>query len=209
MNMQRIGLLALLSVAATVMLASTAHASFFTAESYPTTVTGQPEGTDNYFELGGIKAECQIASFHGALTGASSTLTITPHYTECPSGSFILTLDLNGCDYLLHAGEGEPGDDSYDAALEITCPEGQEMQVTVFGDPCSFHIPPQTISEGIQITNLTGSSPSDITLDIQVAMKGTGTGTFLCPSSVKNSKSVVYISKVTLQGEQVGILAST
>jgi len=71
--MRRLRVLGSLLTAALALAAvgaSGAHASFFTAEAYPATVTGEREPGQVALEVNGISAECGVATLHGTLSEA-------------------------------------------------------------------------------------------------------------------------------------------
>jgi hypothetical protein len=91
---------------------------------------------------------------HTFIPNDVSTITITPHYKQpCKSGVGPSTVDLNGCDYVIHIGPTTATADQYSATYDIVCPEGKDITVTNWfssaehtenKEACVIHIAPQT-----------------------------------------------------------------
>lgn len=150
-------------VAATV---SAAQAGTFTAGKYPATVVGT-NAVPHIFttEIGAM--EC-APSFHGKLEAASETLTLTPAYgSVCEVGGKEVHVDVNGCDYLLHAGE-TGGMNEVGGTMDILCPPGQAIDFEVTSMPVC-HL---TVGEQLGLSALTFTSKpgfGDILLHFELA----------------------------------------
>lgn len=155
--------LALLAVA--VGGVGAAQAGTFTAGQYPATVVGTnvvPHTITT--NLGAM--EC-VPIFHGVLGAASEDLTLTPGYGPCTLGAKEVHVDLNGCDYLLHAGETS-GEHSVEGTMDIVCPAGQAIDFEVTSMPvCHLTVPPQTGLSALTYTNWTGAG--DVKLDFEIS----------------------------------------
>lgn len=218
-NLRKLGLVLMAVMALGAVVASAAQAeSQFTATEYPATITGHQEGEVNRLVVGGITVECEVATFHGTLAGASSSLTVTPDYTGCETSlGTEATIDTAGCDYLFHAGAAVEGSnhDSYEGSVDVSCETGKEIRVTA--GFCNVDVAAQSINSGITYTNLTNAEPTeDVTVDVNSTVAVKGTNVFLCPSSVTSATTGTYESKVTIQGwtdpteeKQIGVLVST
>jgi hypothetical protein len=164
--------LALLAVFVTAAVTATAaQGGTFTAGQYPATVTGTNQVPHKLVtELGVI--ECAPV-FHGKLEAASETLTWEPGYGPCELGAKEVDVDLNGCDYLLHAGE-TLGAGKVGGTMDILCPEGAAIDFEVTSMPvCHLIIGEQLGLSALTFTNLGGDvnvhfglTELDYTLDL-------------------------------------------
>ena len=154
--------LALLAVAAGGV--SSAQAGTFTAGQYPATVVGTnvvPHTITT--NLGAM--EC-VPVFHGVLAAASEELTLSPGYGPCSLGAKEVDVHLNGCDYLLHAGNTS-GEHSVAGTMDIVCPAGKMIDFEVTSLPvCHLTVPPQTGLSAVTYTNWTGAG--DVKLDFEI-----------------------------------------
>jgi len=79
------------ALAMSVVAAGTAGAegqASFTADAFPAVVTGHEEGPtgSNYFQVTGPAGpviHCEDVTYEGTLNEKSTSLTVTPHYTNC------------------------------------------------------------------------------------------------------------------------------
>ncbi|HET9196790.1 MAG TPA: hypothetical protein VFN92_00870 [Solirubrobacterales bacterium] len=155
---------ALALVAVGAFSATGAQAGTFTAGQYPATIVG----TNNVphtitTNLGAI--EC-APFFHGKLEAASEQLTLEPSYGTCSLGAKEVHTDMNGCDFLLHAGETMAGD-KVGGTMDIVCPEGSSIDFEVTSVPvCHLTVPGQTGLSALTFTNRT--PPSDVDLDFNL-----------------------------------------
>jgi hypothetical protein len=144
-------------------MSTAAQAGTFTAGKYPATVTGTNQVPHTLVtELGAI--EC-APFFHGKLEAASETLTWEPGYGPCELGAKEVHVDVNGCDFLLHAGEtlgaGEVG-----GTMDILCPEGAAIDFEVTAMPvCHLTVGEQMELEALTFTNMGG----DVNLHFELA----------------------------------------
>jgi hypothetical protein len=161
------------------MVASAASASQYTASSYPATGTGSNTAGKETFTTPGGTVQCD-SHFVGTLAAASSTLTVTPTYTNCVAFGFLnATVDFMGCDYLFHAGAAQGGG-VYNNSADIVCEAG-EGPVTIKAGTCVVDVPAQT-----GLTNVKTTNQGDGTIKVQpdvtekVTMNVTTDG-FGCP----------------------------
>lgn len=191
-----LGLIAMLAVS--VISVSAASADAFTTESYPATITGGDDpgvaGTSEFASTGGV-AKCPSATYHATLSGASTTLTVTPNLNgasdNCTvAGSIPAVVDLNGCDFLVHIGSGA----STSVTADLLCPAGKEVTMTSnqntagsLTTKCTTHLPPQTLS-GITYDNLGAGTTREIRATMNVSgityTETAGTGLGACATSV-------------------------
>ncbi len=179
-NLKILGLAFVAVLAMSAMVASAAQASKFTAAEYPATITGEQEGgsTANRLTVGGAFVTCAQGNYHGTLSEASSTLSVSLDYTECETSfGTSATVDNNGCGYTFHSGAG--AEDTWAGTADLVCPAGQELTVTL--GLCTVHVAPQANLGGITFTNKTEASPKDVTVEAETPVVVNVTNVFLCP----------------------------
>jgi hypothetical protein len=154
-NLKVLGLALVAVLAMSAMVASAASASSYTGSAYPTTGTGSNTSGKETFTTPGGTVQCD-SHFEGTLAAASSTLTVTPKYTNCVAFGFLnATVDFMGCDYLFHAGAAQGGG-VYNNSVDIVCEAG-EGPVTITAGTCKVDVPAQTGLTNVKTTN-SGSS---------------------------------------------------
>lgn len=186
MNRKLIPLL-LIAVALVAAFASAAQASTFTAEKYPATIEGTQVGQHVFSIENGLTVKCEKATFHGTLSAASTTITMSPTYTVCTAFGFLnATVNFNGCKYLFHAGE-EVAADKHAGSVDIVCPAGGFIAISA--STCETQIPPQT---GLNTNNIeNNTSPMDATATgslTGITYTKTKDG-FLCPFAGTGTKT--------------------
>jgi hypothetical protein len=104
----------------------------FTASEYPATVTGSnTKGSE--------------------VITATSTLTLTPTYTNCESFGFLSsTVNFEGCSYVLHATE-KVSEGVYRHHFDISCPAGKSIKIT--SGTCKMEIKAQNSVTTVKTTN--------------------------------------------------------
>jgi hypothetical protein len=143
----------------------------------------------NAWTMFGLKVECPESTYtghqynvtpHSHISSGSTSITLTPHYNQANHNCLIepanwpTTINMNGCDYVLHLGVTTGGGaGTYGVTTDIVCPEGQQIAWKVWtstadetskpNEPfCVVHIPPQTGLGGAHATD-TGNGYIDIT----------------------------------------------
>jgi hypothetical protein len=159
-KLKTLGVALVAVLALTAVAASAASAANYTASSYPTTGTGtSPKGNDTFTTEAG-NVEC-ASHFQGTLTEESSSLTVTPTYTECRAFGFLsATVSMGTCDYLFTAPTGSG--DSYTAPVDVTCVKtGVEPKVVhpivITAGTCEAQINAQSPGGVVNITNNTAA----------------------------------------------------
>jgi hypothetical protein len=160
---------------------------------------------------------------HTVIPSGSSTVTLSPHYKETNAegkpncvvpGVGAATLDLNGCDYVLHFGETTGGvAGTYGVSLDVACPVGKQIEITIWtsGTPhtsptfCSIDFPAQAGLKGAHATD-TGNGHIDIkgTFEGLTATKTSHGGGILCPDQ-HTAASKLSID-VTVRGSTGGTI---
>jgi hypothetical protein len=159
------GLVLVALIAVSAVGASAAQAGEFTASEYPATITGT-QTTKHEFKFQTGQVVCAKATFDGTLEAASETLTVTAEYKECvtPGGGGGVSVKMNSCDYLLHAGETIEND-RVDGSLDVQCnKEGDEIEFVHAKTGCVVKVPAQTNRTTLVYTNKPGAK--DFEMDI-------------------------------------------
>jgi len=114
--------------------------------------------------------KCKGVSLTGTLAAASSTLTLTPTYSECTFFEAGVSANSNGCTYQLHMEkEVEKGfETASQGALDIVCPAGKSIQFFSAGKLCSWSYGAQTALARVVLENQFKSTPDDLTLYFEV-----------------------------------------
>lgn len=146
----------MMTVAMVAATASAAQAGTFTAGQYPALVVGTNSIPHKLSTKLGVM-EC-APFFEGKLEAASETLTLEPAYGSiCEVGGKEVHTDVNGCDFLLHAGETQ-GEHDVGGTMDIICPAGQVIDFEVTSMPvCHLTIGAQTGLSALTFTNWTGT----------------------------------------------------
>lgn len=189
-------ILAILGLAA-VSAATTSDAraaSEFTASAYPATITGSnTHGSESLTTEAGT-TQCDSHFVTSSIGAATSTLTITPTYSECTAFGFLnATVTTEGCTYVIHATEElKPG--TYQHHLDIACPEGKSIKIV--SGTCKAEIKAQSGLTTVKTTN----SGSNLTLEWEL----TGVSlvvtqdSFGCPFSGTGTKTAAYHGDLVL-----------
>lgn len=154
-------LAALVLVAVGAVSATSAQAGTFTASTYPANVYGTNmvphKLTTN---LGAM--EC-APFLEGQLAAASETLTMAPSYgTTCSIGGNEVHVKVNGCDFLLHAGE-TTAEDTVAGSMDIVCPAGKAIDFEITSMLiCHLTVPGQTGLNALTFTNRTMAKDVDL-----------------------------------------------
>jgi len=201
-----LGAMAMLAAGAAASRAGAA--TEFTAGKYPAVLTGTQslhEGIELHkFTFGIRTVECSKAQFSGTLSGASSTVTLTPTYSECTSSGLPATITMNGCDYVFR-GENKVNGDSFLGSVDLVCPAKSVVELHVYSSLanhaagtslCTATLSPAGILNTIRYTNTTEViSDMDVTatvLKIPTAIHGSS---LICG----NSTTTTYAGGITLR----------
>lgn len=139
-----LALCAIFSGAAVFATAGLAQQGFLTSDG-PVTLKAVETGEGMSFTAFGGKIACPSSVLTGHATGATphglieppaASATFTPHYSSCVvitgESSMPTTIDMNGCDYEIKSGETGEDEEEYVGTGGVVCPEGKEVQMTVF-----------------------------------------------------------------------------
>jgi hypothetical protein len=190
-QMKSLGLVLIAALALTVVFASTASATKFTAASYPVKLSGS-QTLAHKFTIGGGTVTCKTATQSGEATAASETVTISPTFGECTAfgfvGAKITGLSSTGCDVLMFSnGETDlvcnSGDIQIDAGtctVTLTSANNQNLKSTTFLNNANG-----TVSAS---TNVTG-------------IHGTVTSGFGCPIAGGTYNNATYTGETLVEGK--------
>jgi len=162
-NFKALGLALVAVFAMSAMAASGASASSFTAAEYPVHIQGADtsEGSSKFTSIAPT-ITCNTATYTNTdpLTiespyfepEASESLTISPTYENCKSGSREVTVTMNGCDYVFTTqAEGQA------LTSDLVCPAGKTVTIEIYNSGahidsnlwCNIHIGGQSNLEGL------------------------------------------------------------
>ena len=216
-NLKALGLVLVAVFALSAMAASASSASDLTSDG-PFTLTGtETGGGTNYIEVFGLKLNCPGSFYKGEavlggdLSSGATTFTLNPTFVNCTTAGLTTTLDLNGCDFVLHLGAA--GAVTYD---EI-CPAEEDITWKIFlsaadhaaNKPfCVFHFA-AALNQGLGGATLsaTAGSPEDLDLtgafeDVHVVVTDPKVKPILCPGEGTLTTNVGKIAvDLTLKGD--------
>lgn len=165
-NLKALGLALVAVFAMSVAAASAASAAELTATNgdgeHETGSLHAVQNESNKDKLGlpELATTCSTSTATGEVPGGTaSELTLIPTYHGCTTGGLVTHVSMNGCDYLLHAGESI-GEDKYKVTADIKCSEENEITLTVTNlfqtkSTCTIHIPGQEVGGSGILTDLT------------------------------------------------------
>jgi hypothetical protein len=207
-NLKVLGVALAAVFAMSAIAASMASADTITAEKYPVTLTGSQSAPFNNVltvpNTGTVK--CETATYHGELTAAGTTVTITPTYKKCEVLGFASgeAVNMNGCDYMLHLN---PAAGNTTGTADVVCPAGKEIVVTatsVGTTKCVFNIPAQVGLAKATVTNTGAGTTSELVLHLEVKnIKETHTaGTGLGKCTAGGASTAELGGTVNVTGEE-------
>ncbi|MGC1851388.1 MAG: hypothetical protein WA687_02980 [Solirubrobacterales bacterium] len=118
-------------------------------KSTPVTLTAKETGGAgaNALTAFGAKAECPGSTYtghkynvtpHALILSGATRVTLTPHYKQencIVAGIWRMTVEMNGCDYVLNIGETTPignEEGTYGVTTDIVCPGGKSIAITMY-----------------------------------------------------------------------------
>lgn len=187
-NLKSLGLAFVAVLAMSAVVASAAQAvPSFTASSYPAAGTGaNTKGSETFTtEAGAVQCDSHFA---GTLSGASSTLTVTPTYTNCEAFGFLsATVNTEGCTYVFHATE-QVSAGVYNSHVDVVCPAGKSIKISA--GTCRAEVKGQNGLTTVKTTNSGGSVTVEPNVN-NIALTVTQDG-FACPFSGTGAKTGAY-----------------
>lgn len=223
-NLKALVLALAVAAALSAVAASAASAQgTFTADG-PFTLTATETGAGlNAFTAFGVTVECPGSTYtghaynvtpHALMPSGTSTSTLVPKYASCKTkAGQPATVDLNGCDYVIHLGATKDKEGTYLLTFDIVCPAGQELTVTFFTNSmehinnkpyCVWHFKPQTGLKGLHATD-TKNGHVDISGTLEnvhiTRVSPSPPHIFVCPSeTVGNAKIDIDVTVKGLSG---------
>jgi hypothetical protein len=164
-NLKTLGLALVAVFAMGVVATSVASAQqgVFTSDGPVTPRTEEKQGGNGLTAFGG-KTECPGTVFTGHkynvtpkafIPSGSTTATIGADYGPCATtdksgAKFFTTVDMNSCDFVVHAGSTTTSANTYGVSATVVCAnQGEHVQVTLFSSS----------SEALKICTLTITNP--------------------------------------------------
>jgi len=205
--------LALVAVSAVSMVtasAASAQTGIFTSDG-PATLKGVNKAgsaeSANSITSFGLSVVCPNATYtghkaevtpHEKVPNSSSSVTITPNYGSCAAegGGIKATVDMNGCDFMIHLTKTTGVADQYAITTTIKCPTGKHIVVTLFTNAtqhaenkafCHVTITEKASYEGLTQTDNTNNTFSlsgtieNVEADKEAIAGTTGDSGILCP----------------------------
>jgi hypothetical protein len=245
-NLKTVGLalVAVLALSAVAATDASAQQGKFTSDG-PVTMTATETGVEqNFLEAFGLKIACPGTTYtghkytlesetgvpktHPLIPSGVTTATVTPHYKEAAEnctikpGPFPGTIDMNGCDYVVHLGGRTVKVGTYTMTLDIVCPPTKTIVITFWKTAadhttvgkapfCELHIKPQTNLGGptLHFTD-PGNGHVDVTGAVEkIHIERIGTeNSVLCPNAPLTKTDGKYNLDVTTKGHNSSGLAT-
>jgi len=202
-TIKALGLAFIAVVAMSALSASAAQATpEFTCSTYPCTATGSSLSGAEKFTTEAGTVECDshflVEKYNATkedITGPTSTVTVTPTYTNCKAFGFLsATVNVEGCDYVFHATEFVSAGD-YKHHVDVVCPAGQSIKIVA--STCKAEVGGQT---GLTTAKTTNNAGGTVTVQPEVAnisMTVTQDG-FGCPFGGTGKKTGSYHGDVVI-----------
>ncbi len=185
-------------LAMSAVAASAAQAAPVITGSGAVHATGSEIGEQ--FSIDGITFTCKVTHYTGTAVNGSSTLRVTPTWTECRLGEAIpLTITTHECHYLYHLTQKDLAPAVYTAHMDIECTNGKPITMVSTNPKCKLEINSQTNLTTVEFTN----DATDLTFKPNLTGT-TATVTedgFLCPFTgvgVKTGGTYKSTSPITL-----------
>lgn len=222
-NLKALGLSLVAVCAMGALSASTASATdFFTnTGDGPALMTGVSH--DNVFETaGGAKFECTTSRFAATAGDGSSEATVEVEYsgtpvvageseaekeakdttTHCKATGGQVTIDMNGCHYMLTGSTTGDDPTDTDATVWITCPQNQVIKITQPGTGVTITVAGQTPTMGGVVYHNLSNHPGGAAVQVTATVTGVAYTChgFACHFGPGTSGSAKYTGSVTVTG---------
>jgi hypothetical protein len=184
-----------------------AKGATISGEQISGTITSKTVAKHEFTTVAGT-VKCTTATFAGTAAAAESTTQeLEPTYGGCTiAGSVPVTIDVNSCKYLFHAGTAGA------ATVDVRCPSSP-ITVTVTGSTCSITIGGTSggVNQGLGGITLTNSGTSTA-MDIVASIDVTGIHYIVdngpsCPNAPASGTYTdgSYRGVATIKGSGTGI----
>ncbi len=161
--------------------------------------TGERVGEQ--FTIDGLTFTCGVSHYSGTAVHNSSTLRLTPSWTECKLGEAIpLAITTHECHYLFHGTQKDTVPSvKFTAHMDIECTGGKPITIVSTSPACKMEVNSQTNLTTVEITN----DATDLTIQSNLAgITATVTEDgFLCPftsTGVKTGGTYKTAKPITL-----------
>lgn len=162
------------------------------------------------------QAETEAGKKHEPIPVPATTATLTPHYKQTNHNcvatfGWIATIDMNGCDYVIHLGETTGGvAGTYGVTVDVKCPAGKSITVTLFTTAanetagtvaCILHVGEagNLGLKGLHATNLAGGT---------IGLKGTVEGISVSKTKPNNDTILCQAESTTTGKFDLDVIAS-
>jgi hypothetical protein len=182
------------------VVASSAAAEAFQAESYPVELQGT-QTESHVMSAESLSVSCKGATLSGHLHEPTEELVeLAPSFNECTAGGLAATVKAEGCTIAFNATKHVAG---------LACPAAQAITVTAVGGNCEVKIGTQT---GLSTAEFSTAGGSPSTVAIVESLKGVKytkvKDGFACPLSGTGEKADGTIAgKAALKGFSGGQVA--
>lgn len=232
-NLKVLGLALVAVFAMTAVLASAAQAQVkATVGASPAILTGEviehpTIGKSQTFTLsGGQKLSCEEVKATGTVLNGATSITASPTYSKCKAvigtETHLVTVTMNGCDYLFHGGVEVSGTTFKEVEVDLVCPEGKEVEIHVYKSAtteteelCTYKVHSFVGNKGNETHNEGTGSTNDVTITTSAEnVATTRTGSLLCGAASTVAK---YTGSTTVkafedlegsEGKQVSLTLS-
>jgi len=193
-NLKVLGLIFIAVLAMSAAMAPVSQASQYTCSAYPCTVTGSNTKGSETFTTPGGTVQCD-SHYQGTLSEASSSLKITPKYSNCSAFGFLnAEIHFIGCWIVSHITVSLGGG-RYLHIYDIECEAGAVIIITAA--TCEVKIPAQAGLTSTETENLAGGTltvkPNISGITMNVTKDGFG-----CPFSGTGHTKGSFHGDVTL-----------
>jgi hypothetical protein len=186
LELKRLGLVVLALLALSMTVASSASADSFTASKYPTSVTATSAKGNDVLKTEGGNLECST-HWSGTLSALSSSITITPSYTECKAFGFASATVAMGCDFVLYPN----------GITDIECSASNKIIITA--STCEVQIGTQTGLSKVELTNGSGDIDAKVNLSgIKYNVTKDGAGCPFAGTGEKTGGTYTQTSSMTV-----------
>jgi hypothetical protein len=162
-NIKILGLALVAMFAMSAMVAATASADDFNAESYTATLAGTKDGEDLFTTTAGT-VKCTTPTYAATITAKTKTISATPSYTGCTGFGFPAEVITTGCTYVFTVNGGT----STEGKVDVECGSNEITVVAKSGATvkCTVHVKTQTDLTGtVKYTNVGVGTTREVTLE--------------------------------------------
>ncbi len=192
-NLKVLGTALVAVLALSAVMASMASADVFKSSSGAvTTVTGNQEVVAKFVTTAG-SAECKKATYTGSATSGSSSVLVTPAYSECTCIGVACTIDTNGCQFRLNIT-------TTTGTADVVCPGS--ATITLTNTKCTIHVGSQTGLGTVTYSNKGAGTTKEVglsfTIEKQIKYSHTeGSGVGKCTTGSSTTGTITGTASAT------------